>query len=140
MAALALLLMAGGAGAHTHPVAISAPAPGLPWALLVLGAFAPAFVRRRSPRLAALTLAVVLTVFAFETAFHSVHHGLGSEEPTACPTASASAHVAGTPVGLIAFDAPALPVSPALFASSLVVPRSSSPSPRQGRAPPSVLA
>ncbi len=158
LAALVLLLVAEGAGAHTNQHMSSAPvpvahaasapasalaaapaAPGFPWALLVLVAFAPAFVRRRSLKLATLTLAVALTVFAFETAFHSIHHGLGQEAATACPIASASTHVGGTSVGLVAFDVQALPVGPALFGPGLVVPRSSSLSPNQGRAPPSAL-
>lgn len=158
LAAVALLLTAGLAAAHTGSPSVSAmaplatapatpaspeaiaaapAAPGFPWPFLLLVALAPAFARRRSLKLAGATLVLVLAVFAFEAAFHSVHHGFGRE--AACPTASAAAHVAGTTVGLVALDAPALPAGPALLDPGFVLPHPGPLSPHQGRAPPSTL-
>jgi hypothetical protein len=65
--------------------------------LLVVLLVAIAAVQRRRV-LVGSGLIVLLTVFAFEDAVHSVHHGLGPGEAKGCPVAAASAHVAGTTV------------------------------------------
>lgn len=163
LAATGLFLMAGAACAHTgqpepatltRATLVAAPAapvsaetiaaapatPGVAWPLVLLVALAPALARRRSLKLAAAGLVVVLAVFAFEAAFHSVHHGLDREAEAACPTASAAAHVAGTGAGFPAFDAPLPLVGPALVGPRVVVRHLDWRSPHQGRAPPSTLA
>ncbi len=94
-----------------------------------------ALAGRRSPRrAAALTLAVLLAMLAFETGLHSVHH-LGDPE-AGCVLAATSAHLA-------AVAAPTVDVVPAPLAASesLAVAASSALPDRQfrpdeGRAPP----
>src|SRR5574341_554336 len=164
LAAPGLFLMAGVAGAHTgerepptllratpvaasaapmsaETIAAAAPAtPGVAWPVVLLVVLAPALARRRSLKLAAAGLAVVLAVFAFEAAFHSVHHGLDPAAEAACPTASAATHVAGTGAAVLAFDAPLPLVGPALVAPHVVVRLLDWLRPHPGRAPPSALA
>ncbi len=49
---------------------------------------------RRSPRRAlVLALVLLLTVFAFENALHSVHHGFDAAQYDECTIAAASAHL-----------------------------------------------
>src|SRR6266851_9497792 len=68
--------------------------PGLtPWiaaGALVLTGVA---LRRRPRRILVLCLVLLLTLFAFENALHSVHHGLDPKQADACAIATASAHL-----------------------------------------------
>lgn len=120
------------------PVAEAAPGHPVPaWAVLLLAAPAAALVRRRPFGVVAVGLALVVTVFAFETAFHSVHHGFDGTETTACPTAAAALQVAGTPLASLALEAPlAAPRAAALELEPLAL--ADRPlGPLHGRAPPS---
>ena len=155
-----LLLVGGAAGAHTGapmlsvPVAVVPAAPTAPasiaaaapaadgtlWPWLAPLALLPALFGRRAPKLVAATLAVVLVVFAAESAAHSVHHGLAGERTAVCPIASAAAHVAGADVEAIALDGPVLAASPLRQDLGPVVATLRPLSPHQGRAPPSALA
>src|ERR1700675_3356600 len=91
---LAILAIAGPAAAHLAssappavvlptpdapaiiPVLSAAPAPpALPWYLPAALVLAALTVWRRPRRVLVLTLALLLCVFAFENALHSVHHG-----------------------------------------------------------------
>lgn len=126
--------------AETVPSLSAAPAgPVLPWYLpaalaLVAGA------RGRRPRGALLVaLALLLGVFAFENALHSVHHGVVTLPQEQCAAAAVSAQLAAVEVdgaGLVAL-APAIiglvGIAPPPFARSRCL------SPAQGRAPPSAI-
>jgi hypothetical protein len=165
LAVALLLLVAGGAGAHTSAPMLSAPvvassvtaafaevmppasiAAATPradttlWPWLALLALVPVLGRRRAPRLLAAALVLVLVVFAAESAVHSVHHGIAGDGTAVCPVASAAAHVAGSDLEAVAAPAPAPAAGPALTESG---PLSTTPRPlgqHQGRAPPSALA
>lgn len=87
------------------PAAVDVPdAPTVsPWlaggALLVL---ATAVAARRRPRTVLIVaLALVLGVFAFENALHSVHHGFDAKQARACPIAAASAQLAAVAVDVV---------------------------------------
>ena len=93
----------------------------------------------RPRRAVAVTLALLLCVFAFENALHSVHHGFDQQQQEACTVAAASAHLAAVEVD-----------DPGLSSIALLVvgraeadPPASVPtrflSPDQGRAPPSAI-
>jgi hypothetical protein len=95
-----------------------------------------------TPRLAralVLGIALVVALFAVESAAHSVHHLLQEpDEASACPVAAASSHLAATSVELVGVE---LPPSPRLDLVVDVQP--SEPTvhllrPDQGRAPPQV--
>jgi hypothetical protein len=158
--ALALLALAGPAVAHvaspptgpaevllpmteapeTIPALTAAPTPpGLPWylpaalVLLVLTAW------YRPRRALAVTLALLLCVFAFENALHSVHHGFDPQQQEECTVAAASAHLAAVQV-----DDPGLSsiVLPVVGRAEAAPPASTSTrflSPDQGRAPPAAI-
>ena len=87
------------------PAAIAVPeAPAVsPWlvggALLVLAAAVAARRRPRTVLVVALTL--VLAVFAFENALHSVHHGFDVKQSRECPIAAASAHLAAVAADVV---------------------------------------
>jgi len=114
----------------------AAPAPDVTvaWLLGVL-VLVLALCGRRSPRrAAALGLAVLLALLAFESGVHAVHH---LNEPGAqCAVASASAHVPGTevapldagPILLVATD-PLPIVEPSALPARFI-------RPDEGRAPP----
>jgi hypothetical protein len=79
-----------------------------------------------------VTLALLLCVFAFEDALHSVHHGL-TRSSRACAVAAASANLTAVQV-----DDPGLFI--VLFVGRSVAsgrPARPALSPDQGRAPPS---
>lgn len=127
--------------------AVAAPAestgstPGFtPW--IVAGALVLAGValRRRPRRTLVLCLALLLTLFAFENALHSVHHGLDPKQADACTIAAASAHlsavavdgIAETSIVLVAAGRAAEPDLSTLPARWL--------GPDQGRSPPAPAA
>ncbi len=94
-----------GPASTPEPAAIKVPeAPTVsPWlvggALLVLAA---AVVARRRPRtVLVVALTLVLAVFAFENALHSVHHGFDVKQSRDCPIAAASAHLAAVAVDVV---------------------------------------
>ena len=119
---------------------LSAPPaePGLPWpALAVVGAAAAlAWVRPR--RTIALTLVLLLALFAFEDAVHSVHHGFDQAQAASCAVAAVGAQLSATATDgadpceiILAIVALATP-------PSATDPVTRSASPDRGRAPPSV--
>src|SRR5438874_1916533 len=143
LAAAVVLGGVGGADAHTVPAVESlGSAAGVDWAppstsalrpdvvaaeplrplwpVLLLATLALALGRRRTHRLIAAVLVVLVGVFVFETALHSVHHGLGDER-MACPTASVAAHVHSTMSSLVATDTPILGACLALTVSEPLV-------------------
>ena len=163
-AALVLTLVAalvlagvGAAGAHGPAPALSAAAPVAPapaaslaaaapvadvplWPWLAPLALLPLLGRRRTRKVVATALAIVVVVFAAESAVHSIHHGLGGERSAVCPVASAATHVAGTDVETVAVEGPAPALDPAVQESDPLASKLRQLGPHQGRAPPSALA
>jgi hypothetical protein len=124
--------------AHPGIALTAAPeAPGLPWPAL-LGAIVLAALGWRRPRRAlAFGLVLLLTLFAFEGGLHSVHHGMDQGQRASCPLAAASAQLAATAVDcLVSADVilPTAATDPENDPTAAIV---RSPSPDQGRAPPS---
>jgi len=114
--------------------------PGLSWPLL-LGALILAAIGwwPRPRRALALTVVLLLALFAFEDGIHSVHHLLDRSQAK-CAVALAAAHLSATTaddggVADVILPAPAV-------ATEIVQPDPVAlfPSPVQGRAPPIVTA
>jgi hypothetical protein len=158
--ALALLAIAGPAAAHVAappapaailastdavtvvPVLGAAPAPpGLPWHLpAALGAtltLAAVAARHRPRRAVAVTLVLLLCVFAFENAVHSVHHAFDPQQQEECTVAAASAQLAAVQVDDLGLQFSVLPVIGRAETAPPPVVLIRSLSPDQGRAPPS---
>ena len=166
LAALALVAAAGSAAAHSAksignsgvagsptapgprldaigpigPVLTAAPASLVPsWYLPAVLALGAATIWRRPRRVVVVMLVLVLGVFAFENALHSVHHGLDPKQQEACTIAAAAAELAAVPVDGVA------PASLLLFAAAQAAEPAPTfslirfPSPDQGRAPPSAI-
>lgn len=153
---LALLVIAGPAAAHVASPAAAAPivqvtepsgpipvltaapaAPALSWYLPAALALA-ALIAWRGPRRAVIvTLVLLLCVFAFEDALHSVHHGFDPQQREACAVAAASANLTAVQVDDPGQSSLVLPV----VGQPVADPATSVPtrflSPDQGRAPPS---
>jgi hypothetical protein len=98
-----------------------------------------ALIRRRSRRLVAAVLVLLIAVLGVEAAVHSVHHASGGQ-PVACPTASVAAHLNGTTVAMLALDEPVHPVGTATDPSGSHLASLRSLDPSQPRAPPFALA
>jgi len=115
--------------------AAAAPA-GVPWPLLAALAGLTVLGSRRPRRSLALSLVLLLAIFAFENGVHSVHHLSDQGRGEHCAAALASQHVAGTePDGLLSAASPA-PAEPAMIAPVRVIRSARSFSPHEGRAPP----
>ncbi len=156
LVALALMALAGPAAAHTGlladaaaaPEAIetvastltAAPAPTtLPWYLLAALALIAAVAWRRPRRALVLTLVLVLCVFAFENALHSVHHGIDPKQQAECTVAAAAAQLAAVQVDTIAPQSLLLPLAGRAVETAPAHSPTRFDSPDQGRAPPSAI-
>jgi hypothetical protein len=156
---LAILGLAGPAAAHVAspapsavvlpptetpaliPVLSATPTPPvMPWYLPAALALAAVTVRHRPRRRAlVVVLALLLCVFAFENALHSVHHGFDPQQQKACTVAAASAHLAAVQVDDLG---PSSVVLPVIGRAETAQPSSTLTrflSPDQGRAPPSAI-
>src|SRR5258706_13323484 len=110
---LAVLAIAGPAAAHAPapvlsaatraaapapaivPILSAAPAPpALPWYLPAALALVGLTAWHRPRRALVVTLPLLLCVFAFENALHSVHHGFDPKQQEECTLAAASAPLA----------------------------------------------
>ncbi len=164
LAALAVLGAAGSVDAHplataptpAAPVAVevvvpqasglaSAGVPGstapLPLAVagaLVLAAMA-AVTRRRPRRALAVGLVLLLAIFAFENALHSVHHGFDAQQSDECAVAAASAQAAVS-VDSVVETAFILAITGAAAEPNLSSPSIRLRGPDQDRAPPVTTA
>lgn len=152
--ALAILLDVGPAGAHSagarlvdvHVSGSPRPIvpPGLPLGgLLAAGLILVAALGRRGrlgPRLRGRAIAgalvLTLSLFAFETAVHSVHHLADPESGANCPVFSGSENLSRGAVELISLDRPPLTASDAPLLRSESKPRSQLDRSSWGRAPP----
>jgi hypothetical protein len=92
---------------------------------------------RRAPR-RALVLAIVLllTIFAFENALHSVHHGFDANQYDECTFAAASAHLSAVSVDGVVETSVVLALAGRTAEPDLPRPSSRPLGPDQGRAPP----
>jgi hypothetical protein len=159
-AVLTLLALAGPAVAHvagttlTLPAAVLAPAepdatvqffsaaptsPTLPWYLPAAVALVAMAVRRRPQQTLAISLALVLAVFAFENALHSVHHGFDAAQQEECAVAAVSAQLSGLQVDGVALACSIPPIAGATVTALPVLTLDRFLSPDQGRAPPSAI-
>lgn len=121
------------------PVLSDAPTPpARPWLLFALG-LATVIAWRRPRRVLVVALALLLCVFAFENALHSVHHGLDPQQQQACTVAAASAHLAAVQVDDPGLSSVMLPVVGAADVASPSLASSRFLSPGHGRAPPSAI-
>jgi hypothetical protein len=168
LATLALLAVVGPATAHTPaaplassgalavadsivpvlnaapaPPALSPPAfsaPVLQWYLplaLALGAVA---VWWRPRRALVVALVLLLGVFAFENALHSVHHGLGAKQSGECTIAAAAAHLAAVTDDVAVAPSVILAAAGPPPESPVAEPPLRLIGPSQGRAPPAPAA
>jgi hypothetical protein len=119
---------------------LSAPPaePDLPWPALAVIVVAAALGWARPRRTIALTIALLLVIFAFEDAVHSVHHGFDQAQASSCAVAAIGAQLSATASDgadpceiILAIIALAIPPS-----ATRPVTRSASPD--RGRAPPPV--
>jgi hypothetical protein len=122
--------------------AAAAPATSSAWVWLIVLGLLPVAVapRRQDPRRLALTLALLLGVFAFETAIHSVHHLKDPRQAERCPIYSVSQHVAGLSAAPATPDLPPLSPTrdrPGIQTGQLRAPELDGP---QSRAPPALPA
>ena len=158
---LAFLAIAGPAAAHvaspapsaailptpeapeTIPVlSAAAMPPALPWHLSTLAAvlaLAASTAWHRPRRALVVTLALLLCVFAFENALHSVHHGFDPRQQEECTVAAASAHLAAVQVDDPGLSPVVLPVTGRAEAAPPTSTLTRFLSPDQGRAPPSAI-
>jgi hypothetical protein len=85
----------------------------------------------------ALALVLLLGVFAFENALHSVHYGLDQAGAKNCAIATASAQLAATTVDLVVeADLVSPPTEDRALESDLTGPAVHAACPDRGRAPP----
>jgi hypothetical protein len=163
---LAILVIAGPAAAHVVspappaavlptteapavlPVLSAAPTPpALPGylsatlAATLAAALALAAVTawHRPRRVLVVALALLLCVFAFEHALHSVHHGFDPQQQEECTVAAAAAHLAAVEVDHVGLSSVALPVIGRAEAAPPAFTLARFLSPDQGRAPPSAI-
>jgi hypothetical protein len=130
------------AASPAEPASLAVPEPTGLTAWIVTGALAlGGLALGRSPRRTVLVgLALLLALFAFEDALHSVHHGFDPKQAQTCTIAAASGHVSG-----VAVDGPIEP-SVILAAAGQAGETGLAPlplhrrGPDQGRAPPALPA
>lgn len=165
LAAVALLAAAGPAMAHSSapivepapqspavPTAPATPSPDpvaaapadsagfTPWIAAGALVLAGVALRRRTRRILVLCLALLLTLFAFENALHSVHHGLDPKQADACTIAAASAHLSAVAVDAIAEASIVLAAAGHAAEPDLSTLLARRLGPDQGRAPPAPAA
>ncbi len=122
------------------PVVTATPASlALPWYLPAVLALAAAAIWRRPRRVVVVVLVLVLCVFAFENALHSVHHGLDPKQQESCTIATAAVHLDGVPVDGIAPASLILPAAGQAVEAAPTLALIRFLSPDQGRAPPSAI-
>jgi hypothetical protein len=85
---------------HAHHVDAAAASPLLPSIIAATLSAALLFLRPSGRRVLALAFVAILTVLAFETALHSVHHLDEPESGASCSVLTAGAQLSGvaTPV------------------------------------------
>lgn len=166
LAALALLAATGSVAAHPAPRAptsdsaitlptglpdldvvvppLPAPSEAPDWTglaplaltgLLFLGAMV-AIIRRWPRRAFVVSFVLLLTIFTFENALHSVHHGFDAQQYEKCAVAAVSAHLAAISVDGVVETAFVLAIARTPAESDLSCPTIRLLGPDQDRAPP----
>ncbi|HSE06382.1 MAG TPA: hypothetical protein VLK35_19705 [Methylomirabilota bacterium] len=126
--------------AEIVPILRGAPAaPALPWCLAAGLALGAAALWRRPRAAVVVTLVLVLGVFAFENALHSVHHGFDPQQQAECAVAAVSAQLAAVEVGGVGLASVALAAVGRAGTAPPLAALARFPSPDQGRAPPSAI-
>jgi hypothetical protein len=92
--------------------------------------------RRRPRRAVVLALVLLLTIFAFENALHSVHHGFDGKQYDECTIAAAAAHLSAVSVDGVVETSFVLAAAGRTAEPDLSAPSSRPLGPHQGRAPP----
>jgi hypothetical protein len=92
--------------------------------------------QRRPRRLLVLALVLLLTIFAFENALHSVHHGFDAKQYDECTIAAAAAHLSAVSIDGIVETSAILAVAGKPAEPDLSAPASRPLGPHRGRAPP----
>lgn len=151
LAALAVLVSVAPAAAHPvssvaapvepTPSAPSTPPPPslesiAPWVVAGALLLAATVACRRPRRLLVVALVLLLTVFAFENALHSVHHGFDAKPYDECTIAAASAHLSAVSVDGVVETSVVLALAGRTAEPDLSLPSSRPLGPDQGRAPP----
>jgi hypothetical protein len=133
-------------GASVYEVGASdvAPLDALPAATSILGVCLAVAVlhllRRRRLPLGTAAFAVLITIAAFETAVHAVHHLGDAEGAARCVVASVASHVSGT-ADLPHTDPPSLGATESCVAVVDPLQPDTRPlGPQRGRAPPSIAS
>jgi hypothetical protein len=122
-------------------IATSSDSAGFaPWIVAGAVVLAGAVLRRRPRRSLLLGLVLLLTLFAFENALHSVHHGLDAKQADVCTIASASTHLSAVAVdGVVETSVTLVAAGPATEPDVWTLPARWL-GPDQGRAPPAPIA
>ena len=135
-----LLPSASEAAGPTHFL-VAGNATDFPWPIALIALLAgAALARRRTRRLVAAVLALLIAILGVEAAVHSVHHAVDGHQPIACPTASIAAHLHGTTVVAPPLDQPIHQVGTVAPSSDPLLAALRSLDPSQPRAPPFALA
>jgi hypothetical protein len=87
-----------------------------------------------------VALVLLLGVFAFENALHSVHHGLGAKQSGECTIAAAAAHLAAVTDDVAVAPSVILAAAGPPPESPVAEPPLRLIGPSQGRAPPAPAA
>jgi hypothetical protein len=130
------------ATADAAPARAAAAATSSAWAWLILLSLSRITAAARRPRARglALPLAVLLGIFACETAMHSAHHLTNPHQAERCPVYSASQHVTGLSAAPATPDLPPLSLSLDRPLVRTVPLRSQVLDGPQSRAPPALSA
>ncbi|MGH7373260.1 MAG: hypothetical protein ACREJY_03450, partial [Candidatus Rokuibacteriota bacterium] len=83
-----------------------------------------------------LALILLLTIFAFENALHSVHHGFDAEQYAECTIVAASAHLSAVSVDGVVETSVVLALAGRTAEPDRSLPSSRPLGPDKGRAPP----
>jgi hypothetical protein len=141
LAAAALCALAGSnlhSDSHGHTHAVTS----IPGALLAFAAAGMLMSGRRRPTrhavIAGLGLVLVLavTVFAFQTALHSVHHLGDADAERGCSVFGATDHLSGAPIPATAIEVPAAGTDEAVAVGVTWLLPQQPIRPAAGRAPP----
>jgi hypothetical protein len=140
LAACALCVLGSGphSDSHGHMHAVIS----IPGVLLALVAAGMLMSGRRRPTghaiIAGLGLVLVLavTVLAFQTALHSVHHLGDADAQSECFVSAATAHLSGAPIPATEIEVPAAGIENAVVVGVTWPPPQQPISPAAGRAPP----
>jgi hypothetical protein len=124
--------------AHSHALALGSPAVWIGLGLLlVVGLLAD---RRRAWHRSVFGLALLVAVFGFESAVHSVHHLSDPTAADSCTFLSGSKHVDTASPALPDVGGPLWMATPAIPVDGNIEPPLRSVRTHEGRAPPALSA